>query len=69
MILKILLALYGIADIALLTFLYKQYKLLVNSDEYTSDSLMNKFIVGFLAIGGMLCIVALLIATSYYIFE
>lgn len=69
MILKILLSTYAIADVAILIFLYKQYQMLIKSDEYTSDSLMNKFIVGFLAIGGMLLIVALLLASLYYIFE
>lgn len=65
--LKILLAIYSLADIAILTFLYRQYQMLVKSEEYLSDSLMNKFIVGFLAIGGMLLIFALLFASGYYI--
>lgn len=65
--LKILLIIYSIADIAILIFLFKQYQILLKSEEYTSDSLMNKFIVGFLAIGGMLLILALLGASSYYI--
>lgn len=69
MLLKILLSIYGVADIAILTFLYMQYKMLVKSEEYTTDSLMNKFIVGFLAIGGMLLIVALFLATGYFIFQ
>jgi hypothetical protein len=69
MMLKLLLSIYGIADAAILIFLYKQYRVLVKSEEYTSDSLMNKFIVGFLAIGGMMLIVALFILSVYYIFN
>ena len=67
--LKLLLSIYSVADAAILIFLYKQYQMLVKSDEYTSDSLMNKFIVGFLAVGGMILIVALFIASMYYIFQ
>ena len=67
--LKLLLSIYSVADAAILIFLYKQYQMLVKSDEYTSDSLMNKFIVGFLAVGGMTLIVALFIASMYYIFQ
>jgi hypothetical protein len=65
--LKIILILYSLADIVLLTFLFKQYQILLKSEEYVSDSLMNKFIVGFLAFGGMLLVLGLLIASSYYI--
>lgn len=65
--LKIILILYSLADIILLTFLFKQYQILLKSEEYVSDSLMNKFIVGFLAFGGMLLVLGLLIASSYYI--
>lgn len=67
--LKLLLSIYSFADAAILIFLYKQYQMLVKSDEYTSDSLMNKFVVGFLAVGGMMLIVTLLIASMYYIFQ
>jgi hypothetical protein len=67
--LKLLLSIYGVADAALLVFLFKQYRMLVKSDEYTSDSLMNKFIVGFLAVGGMMLITALFIASIYCIFQ
>lgn len=66
--LKTILAIYGIADATLLVFLYKQYRMLLKSDEYTSDSLINKFIVGFLAMGGMFMVVALFCITVYYIF-
>lgn len=65
--LKIILIIYSLADIVLLTFLFKQYQILLKSEEYVSDSLMNKFIVGFLAVGGMLLVVALLIASMFYI--
>lgn len=65
--LQIILIIYSLADIVLLTFLYKQYQILLRSEEYLSDSLMNKFIVGFLAVGGMLLILALLIASIFYI--
>lgn len=65
--LKIILIIYSLADIVLLTFLFKQYQILLKSEEYVSDSLMNKFIVGFLAVGGMLLVFALLIASVFYI--
>jgi uncharacterized membrane protein YqgA involved in biofilm formation len=67
--LKLLLSIYGVADAALLVFLFKQYRMLVKSDEYTSDSLMNKFIVGFLAVGGMMLVATLFIASIYCIFQ
>lgn len=69
MMLKLLLSIYSVADAAILVFLYKQYQMLVKSDEYTSDSLMNKFIVGFLAVGGMMLIIALFFSSIYYIFQ
>lgn len=65
--LKIILIIYSLADIILLTFLFKQYQILLKSEEYVSDSLMNKFIVGFLAFGGMLLVLGLLVASSYYV--
>ena len=67
--LSIILILYSIVDIVFLTFLYKQYKLLVKSEEYTNESLFNKFILGCLAIGGMLLVFFLLVITIYYIFK
>lgn len=66
---KILLSIYSLVDIAILMFLVKQYGVLLKSEEYTSDSLMNKFIVGFLAIGGMALVASLLVASIYCIFE
>lgn len=67
--LKVLLLIYSLADIAILVFLIKQYQMLLKSEEYTSDSLMNKFIVGFLAVGGMLMVFSLLICSSYYLIK
>jgi hypothetical protein len=67
--LKLLLLIYSVADAAILIFLYKQYRMLLKSDEYTSDSLMNRFVVGFLAVSGMMLVVALTIASVYYIFQ
>lgn len=67
--LSIILVIYSIVDIVFLTFLFKQYKLLLQSEEYTNESLMNKFILGCLAIGGMILVFFLLLITSYYIFQ
>ena len=67
--LKLLLSIYSVADAAILIFLYKQYRMLMKSDEYTSDSLMNRFVVGFLAVGGMMLMLTLTIASLYYIFQ
>lgn len=66
--LQLILILYSIVDISFLVFLFKQYKLLIKSEEYVSESLMNKFIIGFLALGGITFTFALLIATAYYVF-
>lgn len=66
--LQLILILYSIVDISFLVFLFKQYKLLIKSEEYVSESLMNKFIIGFLALGGITFTLALLIATAYYVF-
>lgn len=67
--LHIILSLYSIVDICFIVFLVQQYKNLIKSDEYVSESLMNKFIVGTLATGGIAFTVSLLIATIYYIFS
>jgi len=65
--LHVILFIYALVDIAFLVFLVQQYKLLMKSEEYTTDSLINKFIIGVLAIGGMIFTLALLICTVYYI--
>lgn len=65
--LQIILVIYSIIDIAFLIFLFKQYRLLIKSEEYTTESLMNKFILGFLAIGGMFLTFILLLITTYFI--
>jgi hypothetical protein len=67
--LSIILGLYSLVDITFLIFLYYQYKQLIKSEEYTSESLMNKFILGILAIGGILFVMFLLIFTVYYVFN
>jgi hypothetical protein len=66
--LNIILALYSLVDISFIIFLISQYKNLIKSDEYISESLMNKFILGSLAIGGIVFTLSLLISTVYYIF-
>ncbi len=66
--LNIILAIYSIVDISFIIFLISQYKNLIKSDEYISESLMNKFILGSLAIGGIIFTLSLLISTVYYIF-
>jgi hypothetical protein len=66
--LNIILAIYSIVDISFIIFLISQYKNLIKSDEYVSESLMNKFILGSLAIGGIIFTLSLLISTVYYIF-
>lgn len=67
--LSIILIIYSIVDIVFLTFLFKQYKLLIQSEEYTNESLLNKFILGCLAVGGMMLVFFLLAITIYYIFN
>jgi hypothetical protein len=67
--LDIILTLYSIVDITFIIFLINQYKNLIKSDEYVSESLINKFILGSLAIGGIVFTLSLLIATIYYIFS
>jgi hypothetical protein len=66
--LNIILVLYSIVDISFIIFLINQYKNLIKSDEYISESLINKFILGSLAIGGIVFTFSLLLATVYYIF-
>lgn len=68
-ILNIILLIYSLVDIAFIIFLIKQYKQLIKSDEYISESLMNKFILGCLALGGIIFTFSLLISTVYYIFQ
>lgn len=65
--LKILLGLYSIVDFVFLIFLVKQYRQLIKSEEYVAESLVNKFILGALAIGGLLLTFILLISTVYYL--
>jgi hypothetical protein len=67
--LQIILILYSIVDISFLVFLFKQYRILIKSEEYVSESLLNKFIIGVLALGGIIFTFTLLIATIYYIFQ
>lgn len=67
--LSILLTIYSLVDVTFLVFLYYQYKQLLKSEEYTSESLMNKFILGFIAIGGIIFVFALLSISIYYIFN
>ena len=67
--LSILLTIYSMVDVTFLVFLYYQYKQLLKSEEYTSESLMNKFILGFVAIGGIIFVFALLSISVYYIFN
>jgi hypothetical protein len=67
--LSIILTIYSLVDITFLIFLYYQYKQLIKSEEYNSESLMNKFILGFVAIGGIVFVLFLLLSTSYYIFN
>lgn len=67
--LSIILSIYSLVDITFLVFLYYQYRQLLKSEEYNSESLMNKFILGFIAIGGILFILTLLFATTYFIFN
>ena len=66
--LPIILIIYSIIDISAIIFLFLQYKILLNSDDYKNDSLINKFIVGFLALGGLIFVLGLLLTTVYYIF-
>jgi uncharacterized membrane protein len=67
--LSIILTIYSLVDITFLIFLYYQYKQLIKSEEYNSESLMNKFILGFVAIGGIIFILSLLLFTLYYTFN
>jgi len=67
--LTIVLSIYGIIDIGVLIFLFMQYKTLLKSEDYNNDSLINKFIVGFLAIGGLAFVLGLLAITLYYVFS
>ena len=67
--LSIILIIYSLVDITFLIFLYYQYKQLIKSEEYNSESLMNKFILGFVAIGGIVFILTLLLFTLYYTFN
>lgn len=63
-----LLILYSILDSALIVFLIMQYRNLLKSEEYESDTLTNKFIVACLAILGIVFIAAILVLTLYYVF-
>jgi hypothetical protein len=67
--LSIILTIYSLVDITFLIFLYYQYKQLIKSEEYNSESLMNKFILGFVAIGGIVFVLFLLLSTLYYMFN
>jgi uncharacterized membrane protein len=67
--LSIILTIYSLVDITFLIFLYYQYKQLIKSEEYNSESLMNKFILGFVAIGGIIFVLSLLLSTLYYVFN
>jgi uncharacterized membrane protein len=67
--LSIILTIYSLVDITFLIFLYYQYKQLIKSEEYNSESLMNKFILGFIAIGGIIFVLSLLLSTLYYVFN
>jgi hypothetical protein len=67
--LSIILTIYSLVDITFLIFLYYQYKQLIKSEEYNSESLMNKFILGFVAIGGIVFVLFLLLSTLYYTFN
>jgi len=67
--LSIILTIYSLVDITFLIFLYYQYKQLIKSEEYNSESLMNKFILGFVAIGGIIFVLFLLLSTLYYTFN
>jgi hypothetical protein len=67
--LSIILTIYSLVDITFLIFLYYQYKQLIKSEEYNSESLMNKFILGFVAIGGIVFVLFLLLSTLYCIFN
>jgi hypothetical protein len=67
--LSIILIIYSLVDITFLIFLYYQYKQLIKSEEYNSESLMNKFILGFVAIGGIVFVLTLLLFTLYYTFN
>jgi len=67
--LSIIFIIYSLVDITFLIFLYYQYKQLIKSEEYNSESLMNKFILGFVAIGGIVFVLTLLLFTLYYTFN
>lgn len=67
--LKLILGLYSIVDITFIIFLIGQYKILIKSEEYLGESLINKFILGTLAIGGILFTLTLFIITLYYFFN
>ncbi len=67
--LSIILTIYSLVDITFLIFLYYQYKQLIKSEEYNSESLMNKFILGFVAIGGIIFVLFLLLSTLYCTFN
>lgn len=67
--LKLILGLYSLVDISFIVFLIGQYRILMKSEEYIDESLINKFILGILAIGGILFTLFLLIATLYYCFR
>ena len=67
--LSIILIIYSLVDITFLIFLYYQYKQLIKSEEYNSESLMNKFILGFVAIGGIVFVLTLLLFKLYYTYN
>lgn len=64
--LPLILIAYSLIDAVALIFLFKQYIVLYKSNDYKNDSLINKFIVGFLAIGGMFFVLLMLILTMYF---
>lgn len=66
--LKILLSIYSIFDFAIIVFLIRQYVQFLKSEEYESDTLLNRFIIACLAIGGIIFLFFLFMATVYYIF-
>ena len=65
--LKIILLIYCLVDLTFLVFLIKQYKQLIQSKEYVDDSLMARFIVGCLAVGGVVFTLLMLIGSFYFI--
>ncbi len=63
-----ILIIHALLDIVLLTFLVKQYKMLIDSTDYKNESLLNKFIVGGLVILAICFVLALIIFSAYYAF-